>query len=489
MFELHPFQNDIIGELRQAYAEGHRRIMLALATGAGKTVLGASLIRSASAKGHKSVFIVDRIELVDQAVNTLQAVGLRVGQMQSSNTWVHEDDEVIVGTRQTFAARGVPPAGFAIIDEAHVLSKDHIKLMESWNRVPFVGLSATPLRPDLGKYFTHMVRGPTVAWLTDQGFLTPAKAFCPGSDAIERAISGVKVKRGDYVSSELATAMNTKSLIGDIIGTWQEKAIDRPTMVFAVDIAHSKSVISDFIDAGVSAAHIDAYTKAAERRDIIGAFKAGEIRVLSSVNVLGIGFDYPGASCAILARPTMSEALHIQQVGRVIRRAEGKSEALILDHAGNTLRFGLPIHFEVPDLGTGEHKAASAKKKEARMIACSHCGCVMESDQWTCPSCGIDRPGRKPTVIYREGRLVEFGSGDNGSTANTIVDQRSWYLAFRWFADRRGWKDGWAYHAHLAKFNVKPPFAWKLLAPIEPTDEQARWVRHYLIRSAKRRAA
>lgn len=489
MFELHPFQEDIIRELRRGHAAGHRRQMCALATGGGKTVVASHLIRSASAKGNNSIFIVDRIELVNQAVDTLQAVGLRVGQMQSSNTWVHCDDEVIVGTRQTFAARGIPPAAFAIIDEAHVLAKDHIKLMESWNRVPFIGLSATPLRPDLGKHFTNLVRGPSVAWLTDQGFLTPARAFCPGSEAIERAISGVKLKRGDFVSSELADAMNTKALVGDIITTWTEKASDRPTLVFAVDIAHSKSVIADFVDAGVSAAHIDAYTRPDERRDIIAAFKAGEIRVLSSVNVLGIGFDYPGASCAILARPTMSEALHIQQLGRVIRRAEGKTEALILDHAGNTLRFGLPIHFEVPDLGEGDHRTATKKPKDKRMVACSHCGAVMESDQWTCPSCGIDRPGRKSSVIYREGRLVEFGSGDDGSTAYSVTDQRAWYQAFRWYAERRGWKDGWAFHAHLAKFKTKPPFSWKLFPGVEPTDEQARWIRHYMIRSAKRRAA
>lgn len=120
MIELHRFQRDIINELRQGYVDGHRRQMCALATGGGKTVLASHLVRSASAKGHRSIFIVDRIELVNQAVETLQAVGLRVGQMQSSNTWVHTDDEVVVGTRQTFAARGVPPAGFAIIDEAHV---------------------------------------------------------------------------------------------------------------------------------------------------------------------------------------------------------------------------------------------------------------------------------------------------------------------------------------------------------------------------------
>nr|WP_207173461.1 helicase-related protein [Halochromatium glycolicum] len=140
-------------------------------------------------------------------------------------------------------------------------------------------------------------------------------------------------------------------MVGDIITTWKERATDRPTLVFAVDIAHSKAIIEDFVDEGIAAAHLDAYTTADERERIIDAFRTGEIKVLSSVNVLGIGFDYPGASCAILARPTLSEALHMHQMGRAIRKAEGKTDAVILDHAGNTLRFGLPEHFEVPDLG------------------------------------------------------------------------------------------------------------------------------------------
>lgn len=210
-----------------------------------------------------------------------------------SGSALHPDDEVVVASIQTIRARSAPPAGFVIIDEAHILHKAHVDLMQRWDKVPFIGFSATPLRPDLGNYFTNLVRGPTVAWLIDNDFLTPVRAFCPMQDKIDRALESLRVRAGDFIEAQLSEAFNRKELIGDIIATWKQYASDRPTLVFAVDIAHSKSIIEDFVDEGIAAARIEAYTKDGERDDIIGQFQAGEIKVLSSVNVLGIGFDVP----------------------------------------------------------------------------------------------------------------------------------------------------------------------------------------------------
>jgi superfamily II DNA or RNA helicase len=343
------------------------------------------------------------------------------------------------------------------------------------------------LRPDLGKHFTNLVRGPSVGWLIDNGFLVPVRAFCPMQEKIDKALADVKVRAGDFVESELSRAFNRKELIGDIVQTWKERASDRPTLVFAVDIAHSKSIIEDFVDEGIAAAHIDAYTKKAKRDEIIGQFKTGKIQVLSSVNVLGIGFDYPGASCGILARPTLSEALHMQQMGRIIRTAPDKTDAVILDHAGNTLRFGLPQHFEVPGLGTGRHDTAKTKRKTKKLSTCKSCHAVLDPGTLTCPSCGIDRPLQSADVVYLDGRLKEYGKPGIGP--DRIVDRRHWYCAFLWQCEVRGHKTGWAYHAYLAKFGEKPPWSWRNLLPAEPTFEQARWIRSHYIRSAKRRGA
>ncbi len=353
---LYTFQEEAVNALRRGYRDGHRCQLLALATGAGKTVVATHMIRSAAQKGRTSMFVVAQLELIEQTARHLDELGLKVGVLQGGQTALHPDDECTVASIQTVRSRGAPPAGFVIIDEAHVLHRAHIDLMCAWDAVPFIGLSATPLRPDLGRHFTHLVRGPSIAWLTEHGFLVPVRAFCPSARTLDAVLGGLAVRRGDFVEAELAQAMNRTELVGDIVRTWQDKGENRPTLAFAVSIEHSKAIVADFQAAGVQAAHLDAYTPKEARKETIAAFRAGNLRVLSSVNVLGIGFDVPDAACAILARPTLSEALHMQQMGRVIRKAQDKAEALILDHAGNTVRFGLPQHFQAPDLGGQAHQ-------------------------------------------------------------------------------------------------------------------------------------
>jgi len=489
VIKLYPFQRHVITELRRAWMQGHRRQVLALPTGGGKTVVATQMIHNAARNGHRSMFVVDRIELVEQAASHLHALGLKVGILQGDNTRRHPDDEVVVASIQTLRSRGAPPSGLIIIDEAHILHRTHIQLMEDWNLATFIGLSATPLRPDLGRYFTNLVRGPSVQWLMDQGYLVPVRAYSPSATQLDNLLAAVQVKGGDFVERELETVLNRKELVGDIVTTWTEKAEGRPTLVFAINIAHSKSIIDDFLAEGVNAGHLDAYTPREERNEVIAAFRAGEVQALSSVNVLGIGFDVPDAACGILARPTLSEALHMQQMGRLIRPARGKVDARILDHAGNTVRFGLPQHFEVPDLGQSARNDTKQKRRQKRLIVCTNCSGVIEPGLLVCPSCGIDRPSRGSDITYLDGRLVEYGTEDGEPAGCTLSDKRSWYQAFLWNAGQRGHKIGWAFYAYQQKFRESPPWEWADLPGVEPTGEQARWITSHYIRYARRKRA
>jgi DNA repair protein RadD len=134
------------------------------------------------------------------------------------------------------------------------------------------------------------------------------------------------------------------------------------------------------------------------------------------VNVLGTGFDVPDAACLILARPTLNIGLHIQQLGRGIRPAPGKVDCLVLDHASNCLRHGLPHHFAVPDLDQGEAPDPARKKAKAPdpFVTCSACGWLMARIAPGCPECGADRPERHNHMSYREGELVAFGDATPG---------------------------------------------------------------------------
>lgn len=107
--KLRTYQSDAVRALRLGHRAGHRRQVLGLPTGSGKTVIVSEIIRGATSKGVKALFIVDRITLVNQARSHLEQIGLQVGVMQGSNTDWSSDDDVIVASIQTINVRKPPP--------------------------------------------------------------------------------------------------------------------------------------------------------------------------------------------------------------------------------------------------------------------------------------------------------------------------------------------------------------------------------------------
>jgi predicted RNA-binding Zn-ribbon protein involved in translation (DUF1610 family) len=122
------------------------------------------------------------------------------------------------------------------------------------------------------------------------------------------------------------------------------------------------------------------------------------------------------------------------------------------------------------------------------MIPCTSCGFVLEPGQMLCPSCGIERPGRFSKVSYVDGELIEYGSQDDGEPIYTSAEKRNWYQALMWYGTRHNFNKpkGWAYYAFKEKFSEKPSWDWRDLPPVEPTELQVRWIKHYLIKSRKR---
>lgn len=472
--QLRDYQIKALDDLDAGRAAGHLRQILMMATGSGKTATIAALIRREADRGVRSLFIVDRKELVLQAVRHLEALGLRVGIMQAENTVLADFDDVVVATIQTLQRRRVPDdVRLIVIDEVHVFHEAHAKLIETYSAVPVIGLSATPLRVGLGRYFTNLVKGPAIADLVRGGHLVPTRAFGPALGRVNEAVATVGVRAGEFIEADLSRVMRGKELVGDIISTWQDRAEGRPTLCFAVDIAHSKSIATDFLAAGVVAEHLDAYTDDDERRAIIGRFRSGVTSVLSSVYVLGIGFDAPMASCAILARPTLSLGLHIQQVGRVMRPAPGKVDALVLDHAGNFMRHGRPEQFDVETLDDDEIKRARARRTSEVLRPCPACGFMLEPDRFECPECGHERH-RENRVHYRDGDLIEINGAER---FRQIVERESFYRELLTLARERGYRPGFAAHKFRERFNEWPPRAWSRLVPLPVSPATLRWVK------------
>ena len=333
---LRQYQVNSINDLRKAILKGHKRIVLQLATGGGKTTIASEMIRKANEKGKKCLFLADRIELVEQTSKRLDYEGIEHGIIMGNHERYKPHSINQVCSPQTLARRATPAADLVIIDECHVAYGIHKKMMQAMPNTIFIGLSATPFTKGLGKLYSNLVVGATTTKLTDEGYLVPVKVFAPSKPDLTK----LRTVAGDYDEKELFARVNKPKLVADIVDTWIKRGENRPTIGFAVNVLHSQALCEQFKDRGIRAAHIDSYMPTKLREQLVNDFKDGYIKVLFNVGILDKGFDYPQASCLIMARPTKSLMLYIQQAGRVLRPHPTKEDAIILDHAGNTQAHG-----------------------------------------------------------------------------------------------------------------------------------------------------
>jgi superfamily II DNA or RNA helicase len=210
--------------------------------------------------------------------------------------------------------------------------------------------------------------------------------------------------------------------------------------------------------------------------------------VLCSIVVLGVGFDEPCASCTILARPTLSLSMHIQQIGRVLRTSPGKKDALVLDHAGNVLRHGKVEDFDPPPLCEIDKRTDKVSKAHTSdAFPCPECRALMGPGQRVCGECGHE-VARQNTVDFIPGELVEGKSPRRGLSRDEFLEL---YCELRGYGEQRGFKDGWAYMQLKNRYQFKAPYSWKHLSPTVPSQSTLNLAKSWLIayRKAQQRDA
>jgi superfamily II DNA or RNA helicase len=188
-----------------------------------------------------------------------------------------------------------------------------------------LGVTATPERLDgqgLRDVFDVLVIGPAVADLIESGFLSPFVTYAPPRSP---DLTGVRSRMGDYATGELSEAMSRGIVIRGAVDEYAERCAGAPAIAFCVDIDHSQRVAAAFRERGYRAAHVDGETPRDERRALIAALGTTEIQVLCNCGLISEGLDVPSVIAAILLRPTKSLALYLQQVGRALRPAPGRS--------------------------------------------------------------------------------------------------------------------------------------------------------------------
>jgi superfamily II DNA or RNA helicase len=459
--------------------------MLQAPTGAGKTVLAASIIESALSKGRRVIFTVPAISLVDQTVREFYAEGIRdVGVIQADHPRTDPSRPVQIASIQTLRRRHIPQADLVLIDEAHRNDKliEDWMTRDEWLSVPFIGLSATPWTKGLGRLYDRLVIAATTQELIDAGYLSPFRCFAPSKPDLSK----VRTVAGDFHEGDLAQVMNDKTLTADIVSTWLAKGEGRPTLCFAVDLAHAKTLQAQFLASGVTCGYLDGRSTPEEREAVRKAFASGEYRVVCNVGVLTTGVDWD-VRCVILARPTKSEILFTQIIGRGLRMAPGKDDCLILDHSDTTLRLGFvtDIHHAKLDDGTLSATAKAVEKPPAKPKECPSCHYVRAPGVSSCPSCGhvAETVSRVETV---DGELTDMTAARKANKLGW-AEKISFIAQLKAYQVETGKASGWVAHKYRAKFGCWPndPRVGGARPAGTVSPEVRSWIKSQSIRYAK----
>ena len=483
-YEDRPYQTQIIHDTREALNDADAVIIYA-PTGSGKTKIACDITKKAVDKGSEVMFIGDSTEIIDQTSETLKQYGIRHGIIQAGHKDRRAWEKVHVATIQTLRNRTLPQKDLVFVDECHLARAASWETVISHYRTAgskVIGLSATPTRLDgkgLGKLFQKIVECPSIEELTEQGYLIPLRVFCPpGSpDAKDMGVIG-----GDVNKKELAKAWDKPKLIGDAVEHYAKYGLGRLGIMAAAGIEHSKHLVSAFQGAGIPAAHCDGTTPREERRRILKSLPKREIMVLCQVDICGKGWDCKEVSYAGDCRTTLSLARWLQFAGRVLRIAPGKEDSILMDHAGNCFRFGMPDE-KRPWTLDDTAKSKQADDKAPAVSRCVVCFRTFRYGPDACPFCHAPIEKKTREIKTETGELKEMVRERKLLTPEEWQrklakdeERRVKFLEFCEIAHRKGYKKGWPAMQFKTIFHTWPVKAWIEEAEAKgwrPVTEQA----------------
>ena len=358
---LYGHQEDDLLRLRTAMSEPAASVLYVAFMGSGKTLVAARLISEWVESGERVLVLTNRRVLVGQTDRRLRDADLtseQIGWIWRKHPRTDGAAPVQLASIDTLIRREAP-IGISriVIDEAHHVAAGKWQTVLSWYPgVRRLGLTATPERLDgkpLGEFFEVMIESAPVSELIEAGTVRKPEVWTR-PDALVPNMRGVRRRGADWAKEDAARAMAT--LVGDIPAHWLKHADGRPTVGFAPTLKQARVNVKRFRMAGIKSELLCGMTKDDKREAILERLRGGKTSVVWTCDTLSEGWDYPGARCAILARPTSSLTRYLQWCGRVMRA--GSVMPVILDHAGNYAVHGMPYRVQHWDL----HASHSAQR-------------------------------------------------------------------------------------------------------------------------------
>jgi len=344
VFELRGHQEEALDSLKNMRENYEKIALVQGATGSGKSAIG---ILDAKAVGKRTLFLAHTKELVAQGYDNFKKLWLNVSVGKFVEDSHDTDTYVVCGSIQSITRNlemfKPNDFGYILIDECHHASADSYKKILQYFQPDFIlGLTATPERADgedLLEIFKNVAHRLDIKEAVETGVLCEVRCIRVKTNI---DLQDVRINGFKYNSLDLETKVFVPERNKLIVDTYLENVINKPTVIFCTSVAHADKIAELLNENGVKAASVSGKTKSIERKNILAAYENKEIAVLCACDLLNEGWDSPHTEVLFMARPTMSKTIYLQQLGRGMRKYQGKECLMVFDFVDNANMFNCP---------------------------------------------------------------------------------------------------------------------------------------------------
>jgi superfamily II DNA or RNA helicase len=337
-FMLYKHQTDAVNRLRVKKENGEHVFLVVLPTGTGKTEVFIEDLRLDIERGNvdRALAIVPTLELKKQLINRVQS---QLSNLMIGDNFSDKKLNLVVQTSafivRHYHQHAVDEFDYILVDEAHRAASFGLRRVLEYYRPKYLlGLTATDERLDkqnLKEIFGRYEIDLTLEDAIKQGLLPQIRAFRLLSNI---DLSNVRFNGKDYIQSDLQKTVIVPSrdrLIADFLlkyfsGQKNINGMEKQGVIFCVNVQHTKRMARLLTDNGISALSVHG-----KDRKGIELYHEQKVQFLCACDLLNEGWDAPQTSIVVMARPTMSKVIYMQQLGRGTRKCEGKEALYVID--------------------------------------------------------------------------------------------------------------------------------------------------------------
>lgn len=358
---LRPYQQQAVKECWEALKKDDKPVLLMASVGAGKSLMLASILLTMQQSGKKALCLVNNAELVRNNCATLVDEGGKASIYCAALGQKDISESIIFGTPQSILngiTKNEPISeitfNLIVVDEAHsinYLSTDSVFMRilryykNAYPQMRVLGATGTDFRYKganiVGEecLFRTRVGNITTEWLVKNNYLV--KPVFEVDPNLVLDFSQVKIKKnGQFDQKQLESVIDKSARLTELICKQVVHIVETQNrfgvFLFATTKKHAYEILSH-LPQGESAL-ILGDTSQEDRTKILENSRAGAIKYLVNIAIISVGVDIPSFDTIAYLRPTESLVLLVQTMGRGLRLSEGKSDALVLDFAGNIER-------------------------------------------------------------------------------------------------------------------------------------------------------